>query len=128
MRKKRERKIRIETKPIGVRLDEAARRMLDAKAHARGVCPTALARYLITTGLDGVDAILPTRRRASTVKDGQTIREALAVMGKICGNLQRLYTALAAQGSPDAELPAIKGDLREIADRMRSALTTEANA
>lgn len=111
-----------ENHPVGVRLDARTRQALDDAAIERGMRATALARHLIACGLDTVDATMSIRRRPSPIQGERVLQAVLLELGRIGGNLQRIYTTLVAGGRQDDELLKTKADLRAIADRLRAAL------
>ena len=67
----------------------------------------------------GLEQSTPTR---PMVRAPEALANAVMRLGSIAGNLQRIYTVLAANGRTDEELLIIKGEIRKASIAVRSAI------
>lgn len=67
----------------------------------------------------GLEQSTPTR---PMVRAPEALANAVMRLGSIAGNLQRIYTVLAANGRTDEELLIIKGEIRKASVAVRSAI------
>ena len=57
-----------------------------------------------------------------TVRAPDDLTKAVAHLGSLSGNVQRIFTVLTAMGQQDDELLIIKGELREVSAAVRKAI------
>ena len=105
-----------------LRLTQEVATAIDAEARRRPTTPGELARVLIKSALPDVTTLSPIRRVRPPVQDAGLLAEAVAALGRISGNLQRIYVS---RGEADAELIDIKAELRRVAESVHAALGTD---
>lgn len=107
---------------VAARIDNQTLDAIEAAARDRGELPSTVLRRLIEVGLDRIDAVQPTRRRITPLRDAAELAAVLSLLRSVAGNLHRLYIAHAASGISDAEILGLKHEVQGIAQELRVIL------
>ena len=75
--------------------------------------------------IEAVIGLQQSPQAKSTVRAPEDLAKAVMRLGSLAGNIQRIYTVLAANGRPDDDLMIIKGELREASAAVRRAIGSD---
>lgn len=108
--------------PVRTRVDAATAKALQAQVEA-GVELGSVVRLLIESGVGRLHQLSPVRRTRTPIANPETFAAAVAHLGSIAGNLQRFYTLMREEHRiDDAELAALKDEIRRTARQVREAI------
>jgi len=104
---------------VSARVDPATAAAIDRAAAQRGVNRTDFARHVLTAAV-GASPPIPIRRRY--VPSGAELAAIDANLGRISGNLQRLYTLAVDKGFDPGDFAEIRRELLAARAEVRAVI------